>query len=93
MWVVPTGEICQALGVPESTITKLQRAAYGLVEAPLWWYKSVSKFLESLGYARLMSEPCIWVYFDQTQQPRSIISGHVDDFLFGGAAHDEVHLK
>eukprot|EP00435_Cladocopium_sp_Y103_P052568 s378_g16.t1 len=93
MWVVPTREICHALGVPEGTVTKLQRAAYGLVEAPLWWYKSVSKFLQSLGYSRLKSEPCIWVYFDANNQPRSIISGHVDDFLFGGAAHDEVHLK
>eukprot|EP00435_Cladocopium_sp_Y103_P018219 s2415_g4.t1 len=93
MWVVPTKEICHALGVPEGTTTKLQRAAYGLVEAPLWWYKSVSKFLESLGYTRLKSEPCIWVYFDADNKPRSIISGHVDDFLFGGASHDEVHLK
>lgn len=93
MWVIPTKEICHALGVPEGTITKLQRAAYGLVEAPLWWYKSVSKFLESLGYVRLKSEPCVWVYFDKSGKPRSIISGHVDDFLFGGSPHDEVHLK
>lgn len=39
--VVPTPEICEALGIPAGSVTKLQRAAYGLVEAPLWWYKSV----------------------------------------------------
>ena len=93
MWVIPTREICDALNVPEGTVTKLERAAYGLVEAPLWWYKSVSKFLASIGYVRMKSEPCIWVYYDEHQQPRSIISGHVDDFLFGGSSNDEVHLK
>ena len=42
--VVPTPEICEALGIPAGSVTKLQRAACGLVEAPLWWYKSVSVF-------------------------------------------------
>ena len=93
MWVMPTKEICSALGAPEGTVTKLQRAAYGLVEAPLWWYKSVSKFLASIGYVCVKSEPCIWVYFDDHQQARSIICGHVDDFLFGGSPNDDVHLK
>ena len=29
MWVIPTREICDALNVPEGTVTKLERAAYG----------------------------------------------------------------
>ena len=73
------------------TATRLQRAAYGLVEAPLWWYKSVSGFLSSIGFTRLRTEPCIWVYFDEHDTPRSIISGHVDDFLFGGSDDDPLH--
>ena len=93
MWVIPTREICSALGTEEGTVTKLERAAYGLVEAPLWWYKSVAKFLASIGYVRMKSEPCMWVYFDEHGKPRSIISGHVDDFLFGGSHNDELHHK
>ena len=93
MFVVPTPEICKALEIPESSITRLQRAAYGLVEAPLWWYKSVSGFLVSLGYTRLKSEPCVWVYFNSEGKACSIISGHVDDFLFGGNWNDPTHLK
>lgn len=89
--VVPTPEICEALGIPAGSVTQLQRAAYGLVEAPLWWYKSVSGFLTSIGYTRLKSEPCIWVYFDSMGTPRSVISGHVDDFLFGGDPQDDLH--
>lgn len=93
MFVVPTPEICKALSIPESSITRLQRAAYGLVEAPLWWYKSVSGFLVSLGYTRLKSEPCMWAYFDTEGKVCSIISGHVDDFLFGGDWNNNIHLK
>ena len=93
MWVIPTDEICKALGVAPGTATRLQRAAYGLVEAPLWWYKSVSGFLQSLGYTRLRSEPCLWIYHDDQGKPRSIISGHVDDFLFGGSSEDPMHLS
>ena len=48
-------------------------------------------FLTSIGYTRLKSEPCIWVYFDSSGKPRSVISGHVDDFLFGGDPQDTLH--
>ena len=93
MWVIPTDEICAELGIMPGSKTKLQKAAYGLVEAPLWWYKSVSSFLSSIGYTRMRTEPCIWVYFDETGKPRSIISGHVDDFLFGGSPFDNLHCE
>ena len=93
MLVQPTREICEALQIPEGSVTQLQRAAYGLVEAPLWWYKSVSSYLLSIGYTRMKTEPCIWVYFDKQQKPRSAISGHVDDFLFAGCDGDQVHQE
>jgi hypothetical protein len=93
MKVQPTREICDALGIPHGSVTQLQRAAYGPVEAPLWWYKSVSNFLISLGYTRMKTEPCIWVYFDETGTPRSAFSGHVDDFLFAGCDDDDLYQQ
>ncbi|CAE7381300.1 GIP, partial [Symbiodinium sp. CCMP2456] len=42
-------EICDAMKVPRGSITKLKKACYGLVDAPLEWYRSVSEFLEGLG--------------------------------------------
>jgi hypothetical protein len=33
------------------------------------------------------------LYFDDSHNLRSIISGHVDGLLFGGSPHDGVHLK
>ena len=36
-------------------------------------------------------EPCCWVYVDPSGAVKSIIHGHVDDFMFGGDAKCEVH--
>ncbi|CAE7675497.1 GIP [Symbiodinium sp. CCMP2592] len=53
----------------ESTVTRLKRACYGLVDA-LW------------------SDACAWVWRPQGQL-RGMVTGHVDDFLFGGSEEDQ----
>ena len=87
----PLPEICKALNVDADTPMLMQKAAYGLVQAPLHWYRSVCGFLESLGYRRLKLEPCCWVYVDAGGNMKSMIHGHVDDFMFGGQAGCPVH--
>ena len=84
---IPCDEICDALSVPRSSVMRLKRACYGLVDAPLEWYRSVAEFLEGLGLERTWSDPCTWVWRVQGQL-RGMISGHVDDFLFGGSEQD-----
>ena len=73
--------------VPRSSIMRLKRACYGLVDAPLEWYRSVAEFLEGLGLQRAWSDPCTWLWRSQGCL-KGIISGHVDDFLFGGPEED-----
>ena len=51
-YVIPTDEICDGLGIPSGSITKLKKACYGLVDAPLEWFLTVSEFLISLGFQR-----------------------------------------
>ena len=87
----PLPEISKALGVEEGTPMLMRRAAYGLVQAPLHWYKSVCSFLSSLGYRRLKMEPCCWVYTEASGAVNSIIHGHVDDFMFGGDPQCDIH--
>ena len=43
----------------------------------------MNTFLHSIGYRQLRSDPCTWLY-EQEGQVISVISGHVDDFLFAG---------
>ena len=80
----PLPEICEALGVPAGSQMLLTKAAYGLVEAPIQWFLSVSRFLEGLGGERQLSDPCCWGFFREDRSPIGWICGHVDDFLFGG---------
>ena len=88
LYCVPCPEICEAMGIEPGSVTRLRRACYGLVDAPLEWYRTVAEFLEGLGLQRLWSDPCAWAWRPQGEL-RGLISGHVDDFLFSGAETDK----
>jgi hypothetical protein len=71
------------MGLAPETITRVKKACYGLVDAPLEWYRSVCQFFQSLGLQRIWSDPCCWVFAPEGTT-LGIISAHVDDFLFSG---------
>ena len=85
-YVIPTDEICDAMSLPHGSITKLKKACYGLVDAPLEWFLTVLEFLQSLGFERCVCDPCCFKYVDKDKGLIGLISGHVDDFLFCGSA-------
>ena len=87
LYCIPTPEICEAMNLPENSVTKIKRACYGLVDAPLEWYRTVDSFLQSIGMERCSSDACMWCYRDEGEL-KGLISGHVDDFIFGG---DDAH--
>ena len=84
----PLAEICQHLGLPPGSVTRLTKAAYGLVEAPLEWYLTINEFLESLGFRRQLSDPCVWGLYSESGETIGYACGHVDDFLFAGREGD-----
>ncbi|OLQ08346.1 Retrovirus-related Pol polyprotein from transposon TNT 1-94 [Symbiodinium microadriaticum] len=85
----PCDEICEAMSLPRGSIVRLRKACYGLVDAPLEWYRTVSAFLEEQGFQRLWSDACAWTLREGSQL-LGVVSGHVDDFLFSG---EETHPK
>ena len=89
----PLPEICEALGVPHGSEMLLTKAAYGLVEAPIQWYLTVARFLESIGGERQFSDPTCWGFFRADRTPIGWVCGHVDDFLFGGDSKDPAWQK
>ena len=88
LYCVPCPEILEALKLPPNSVTKLKRACYGLVDAPLEWWRSVDEFLVSLGLQRSWADACTWMYRDRENELKGLISGHVDDFLFAGGEED-----
>ena len=87
LYCIPCDEICAAMNIPSGSITRLKRACYGLVDAPLEWYRTIAIFLEELGLERTWCDACAWVW-RQEGQVKGMISGHVDDFLFAGDSKD-----
>ena len=84
---MPCPEILEAMNLPPGSVTQLMKACYGLVDAPLEWYKSVDTYLKSLGLVKSWSDPCVW-YWRVKGELRGAICGHVDDFLFMGDSED-----
>ena len=95
VFTIPVPELCEELRLPKDTVCKLTKAAYGLVIAPLSWYKSVHNYLKELGFVRCRSDPCLWILFGSAtttcggKEIIGIICGHIDDFLFGGDINDK----
>eukprot|EP00435_Cladocopium_sp_Y103_P054802 s94_g18.t1 len=83
LYCIPCDEICKAMGLDNGSITRVRKGCYGLVDAPIEWYRSVSEYLQSLGLVKSWSDPCLWMWKPQGKL-QGLIAGHVDDFLFSG---------
>ena len=64
LWVPPVPELAAALNMSPCGFMKLKKAAYGLVEASVVWYVSMSTVLKEHGWRRLKFDPCCWILID-----------------------------
>ena len=71
---------------------KIQRAFYGLVNAPRKWYDHLSSTLCSIGWRKLVSDGCIFVLCSGAEVV-GLCGLHVDDILVGGKEGNEVFEK
>ena len=88
LYCVPCPEICEAMNLNKDEICLVKRGCYGLVDAPLQWYRSISNTLEGLGLVKSWSDPCCWLYKPEGKL-RGMIARHVDDFLVAGDPQDK----
>jgi hypothetical protein len=72
---------------PNLYLFKLEKAAYGLKDAPLMWYVAINQHLLSLNYQRTSHDPCCYKLV-QGQSRRVLLSLHVDDTLCTGIDED-----
>ena len=79
-------------GKDDSTILKICRAFYGLVHAPRKWYETVDQKLREAGWRRMMADRCIYCLFDH-ERLVGVAGIHVDDFILGGDAKNDVFIK
>lgn len=68
---------------PAGSIFELTKCVYGLMDAPLRWWRSITGILKSLGAKQSELDPCIFYWFHE-HVCQGIFAIHVDDILFGG---------
>lgn len=64
-------------------VWRLAKCAYGLVDAPLLWYKRVCGLLFSIGALRSSADPGLFVLIRDGAVILAV-AVRVDDFLYGG---------
>ena len=89
--IEPPEELRAKLGLKLTAVCQLLKGAYGLINAPLLWFRELSKTSQGLGFQPAPFDPCCFVLFNEKHQTRGFIGIHVDDGLFAG---DEIfHAK
>jgi hypothetical protein len=63
----------------EHLVCKLQKSLYGLNQAPRVWYQTITAFLASIGFRRLIKDRCAFV--GSLQSKTCNIAVYVDDLL------------
>ena len=76
--------------LPPNTVLKLNKAIYGLVQAAVTWYKTLSKFfVDKLKFIKSMADPCL--FFKSDSDGICFIPLYVDDFKLIGTPKLENH--
>lgn len=86
--------INQAKGDPRTKVLKLNKALYGLVEAPKLWHDTLITYLKSIKFKQLIGDPCVFVRktrIDGLEQ-LVMIGVFVDDFLIFSTS-EELTIK
>ena len=83
--IEPTSELIEALQMKTNEVCKLEKGAYGLIDAPYMWYRAILEELTRLGFEQSPFDPCVFILRDaSTGKPEGVIGLHVDDGLCGG---------
>eukprot|EP00438_Fugacium_kawagutii_P026412 Skav210812 [mRNA] locus=scaffold2924:156234:161009:- [translate_table: standard] len=85
----PVPELRKALQMDENQVAKLNKGAYGLVDAPYLWYQALVAELTRLNFTVSPFDPCTFILreppgSDRAGQVAGILGIHVDDGLGGG---------
>ena len=83
--IEPVKELAQAMNLKTNEVCKLEKGAYGLIDAPFQWYCAIREELLKLEFCISPFDPCVFILRNKTTgYPDGIIGLHVDDGICGG---------
>ena len=86
--VEPVSELVEALQLATNQVCKLEKGAYGLIDAPFQWYQAISEELIRLGFTQSPFDPCMFVLYNHdTGALEGVLGLHVDDGICGGSRY------
>jgi hypothetical protein len=68
------------IGSREDFVCRLRKSIYGLKQAPRVWNEKIRRFLKSIGFEQLYSDPCVYV----NKESGIILAMWVDDLIIFG---------
>ena len=91
--VEPPPELRAKMNLQPNGVCQLLKGAYGLVNAPLLWFRELSKVLTELKFQPSPFDPCGFILFDDQNKMRGFSGIHVDDGLFAGDSifHEKIN--
>ena len=83
--IEPVTELIKAMHLKPDEICKLDKSAYGLIDAPYLWFRTLHEELLALGFIPSPFDPCVFLLREPKSQRLSGVLGiHVDDGIHGG---------
>lgn len=81
-------ELVEALKLATNEVCKLEKGAYGLIDAPYQWFQAISEALINLGFTQSPFDPCQFILrHHKTGSLEGILGLHVDDGICGGSEY------
>ena len=82
--VKPVPELVKALQMKVDEVCKLEKGAYGLVDAPYLWYMAITEELQRLGFIQSPFDPCMYfLKHPKAGQLEGVLGLHVDESSAG----------
>eukprot|EP00435_Cladocopium_sp_Y103_P033991 s557_g8.t1 len=85
MGLEPVPELAEALKLKSNEVCKLEKSAYGLIDAPFLWFQTLCEELQSLGMKPSPFDPCLFILrHPESGELCGALGVHVDDGIYGG---------
>eukprot|EP00435_Cladocopium_sp_Y103_P021947 s3593_g5.t1 len=83
--IEPVPELSKAMQLKSEEICRLDKSAYGLIDAPFLWFQTLQSELIELGFVASPFDPCLFLLrHPKTQKLSEALGVHVDDGIHGG---------
>ena len=89
----PPKEIKEWMNLSNDDLFRLEKAAYGLAEAPQAWFLRLSRELKSAGLMVSQLDPCLYSLRNKNGKLPGICGIHVDDLIGGGEKEMDIGLS